>query len=201
MKNIFMILLLILVSCAPPAKDGSAGPQGLRGETGVSGNDGHSIVFTTTPASLDQCPTGGTTMMLAIDTNDNSVLDINDGNIQSLTTCNGLVGDIGPQGSNAPPTAFTPTAIVTPCGANSSPYKEVLLFLANCDLLASFSDNPSGHHTRFALISDGNFVDTDDSDCVFNVSTSATSRTVSWNAGHNDYATWGVGSQTCQLAH
>lgn len=117
---------------------------------------------------------------------------------------NGKDGAQGPQGAQgqsgaAGTSLFSKVATVTPCGPSSSPYKEVLLFLADCSLLSSFSVDSNALNTRFTLVPDGTYSDTDSSGCVFTVSSAPTTRTVSWNAGTNAYAAWAAGTVTCVL--
>lgn len=163
------ILLMFLVSCGGTVVEGPPGPPGNQGD---SGNNGHSVVFF--PTNAPQCLNGGTLWLSATDTNDNGILDVTDDNIKYAVVCNG---------QNAPWSLYITVGIITPCGPNSSPYKEVLLLLANGSVLASFSDNVSGTNTRFALIPDGSYQDTDASACPFTLSTSGTTRTISWSGG------------------
>jgi hypothetical protein len=92
---------------------------------------------------------------------------------------------------------ISPVGIVSACGEASSPWKEVLICLSNGDLLASFSQSASGQDTRLAIIPDGAYQNTDDSNCNFIVSSTHSMRTVSWNAGSNSYASWSAASQSC----
>lgn len=64
-------------------------------------------------------------------------------------------------------------SIKDPCGPQGS-YNEVFLLLSTGRYLASFSDNASGQNTRFAVLTDGNFVTTDGTHCYFTVSNSGT---------------------------
>ena len=87
------------------------------------------------------------------------------------TGATGATGPQGPQGLQGPagvPSAFDIVALIYPCGNNVS-YKEVLLRLQNGTILASFSDNENGKDTRLAVLSAGDYVDTDDSNCHFHV--------------------------------
>lgn len=103
---------------------------------------------------------------------------------------------------------YTPVSVITPCGANSSPFKEIILCMFNGDLIAVFSDNSSGQNTRLSLLDDGNFVDTDSSGCNFHISSlinssvntlNPSARVVSWGAGSNSYATWSADSNQCLI--
>ena len=110
-------------------------------------------------------------------------------NVTTMTCTDGTKAVIT-DGIDAEPYPYSPVGIVTPCGPSSSPFKEVLLILEDGSLLASFSDTQSGDNTRFALIPDGTYMDTDSSGCVFTISTKDNVRTVTWN---ND---WHGGSQS-----
>lgn len=112
----------------------------------------------------------------------------------------GTNGADGQDGSNATLGPDTPIEAISPCGANSSPYKEVLLCLNNGNILASFSDSASGQNTRFAIIPVGHYNDTDSSGCQFEVELSEDlkSHIVLWNAGSNQYSLWLAGSYTCR---
>lgn len=60
-----------------------------------------------------------------------------------------------------------------PCGSQGS-YNEIFLHLSDGTYVASFSDNASGSNTRFAKLTDGNFVTTDGTHCYFTVSGNGT---------------------------
>lgn len=144
-------------------QDGAQGPQGIAGQNGSNGVS--CTVTQIIPSS--SYPLGGAQLTCGT---------------QVVVVFNGAAG------SNAQ--SYTVVQEITPCGAASSPWKEVLLQLAGGDLLGSFSDNASGLNTRFSNIPDGGYVDTDNSGCNFTVSTSGSTRSISWAAGHNSYSTW-----------
>lgn len=110
---------------------------------------------------------------------------------QGLPGANGASPELGPD---------TPLFAITPCGPNSSPYKEVLLCLYNGSILGSFSDSFSGQNTRFAILPVGSFNDTDSSGCQFNIELESDNKSyrVLWNAGSNAYSIWISGSKLCQ---
>jgi hypothetical protein len=146
------------VVVGPPGERGDVGPVGERGESGsvgesgVDGVDGESC--TVTPAingALIEC-------------SDSTVLVLNgtDGE-------RGEKGDQGDSGQNAPPTAYTVTEVIDPCGNHPTRIDEVLLKLANGSIIASFSDNVSGLNTRFAIIEAGTYGTTDGTGCIFRV--------------------------------
>jgi len=66
---------------------------------------------------------------------------------------------------------YTATAIIDPCGYFPGKVNEVLIVLANGQILASFSDNASGLNTRFGLLPPGNYVTTDGTSCYFTINT------------------------------
>ena len=71
-------------------------------------------------------------------------------------------GDAGPAGQAAV------LEVIDPCGPQSA-HDEVLLRLANGQLLASFSDAASGQNTRFSVIGPGSYITTDGTACRFTV--------------------------------
>lgn len=158
-----------------------------------NGQNGTSVVFTTAAASAQECPTGGNVLLMASDTLGTGVWDPTDANQQSMMICNGVQGQAGP------PSPFSPIYPITPCGANSSPWKEVLLCLEDGSILADFSEDMQGEETRLAFIPPGSYEDTDNSGCYFNVASDGNGgNTVSWGAGSNQYATWNAGGYDCQ---
>jgi hypothetical protein len=152
------------------------GNNGDTGAAGPAGSNGHSVVFAVVPAPIQVCPAGGVTTLMALDTLDIGVYSALDPDQSSMTICNGSNGQ---DGQNAIIGAYTPVDAIMPCG-NAVAYKEVLLRLNNGQLLASFSDNIQGLNTRLSLLPDGSYIDTDDSNCNFSVSTSDQTRSISW---------------------
>jgi len=136
------------------------------------GQNGHSVVFNIASAAKTQCVNGGSILLIATDKNDNAIYDNEDTNVQSAVICNGANGSDGTNGTNgtnAPPTPFTPVGLIDPCGNAPNIYDEVFLKLADGTLLASFSDNANGKNTRFSIITSGNYMTTDGSNCYFSV--------------------------------
>ncbi len=171
-------------------KTGAAGSNGATGLTGTAGSNGHGIVSKMLQADTVSCPTGGTTILMALDVSDSGIYSDRDPQQQSTTICNGTNGANGTNGTdgtngtnglNAQSPAYSAVDAIMPCG-NTVSNKEVLLRLANGDLLASVSDSANGFNTRFSFMVDGNYTDTDGSSCNFSVSTSAdgTTRSISW---------------------
>ncbi len=148
------------------------GANGAAGQAGPSGSNGYGMTFETAAASVQDCPAGGRTIVMALDVDGSHSISAADQNLQSLTLCNG---------QNAATTDYTPVAPILACG-NTSPYKEVLLRLSNGQVLGSFSNNTGGDMTRLAFLPDGTFMNTDNSGCVFSLSTSQDggTRSISW---------------------
>lgn len=165
MKIQLILLAALLTSCG-----NYAGVWIVDGVDGKDGTNGYSTVFSTAPASTTQCVNGGHVLMVGLDVNQSNDLDLDDLNIQTLVTCNGLNGANGSNGLDAPPTAFTPTAILNPCGDAPSVHDEVFLKLADGTILASFSDNANGNNTRFSILLDGTYQTTDGDACIFTLS-------------------------------
>lgn len=155
------------------------GRDGAVGAAGPAGSNGHGLVFQTTAAPGSTCPAGGKIIMMATDTNDNGQFEVADSDHQSITLCNGENGTNGADGAAAPVPAYSPVEPIMPCG-NTVAYKEVLLRLSNGQVLASFSENVQGLMTRLTLIPDGSYMDTDNSQCTFTLSTSGSTRSISW---------------------
>lgn len=168
----FVVLLLSVVSipsgCAKPTEKGST-----QGATGSQGSNGHTSLISAQSASVSLCVNGGTIYNSGVDLNDNGILD------GSEVTQNSIVCN----GQNAPVSQFTPSIPITPCGANSSNFKEVLLGLTGGGVLSEFTGNASNAASvRNSLLPDGNYSDTDDSACNFTVATASNGdRTITWN--------------------
>lgn len=175
------------------------------GATGSNGVDGYSLVSEMLPASPEECPSGGTLILVAQDSDRDGQLSAHDRNIQSTLVCNGATGSVGATGAqgeagqNAVLPPMTVVSAIAPCGYLSSPWKEEILCLNDGSLLADFSASLSGAETRFSFIGAGSYVDTDESGCQFNVTVDTVgNHSVSWSAGSNVYSTWFANSITCQ---
>lgn len=147
-------------------QDGEKGDTGVKGDTGETGSQGATGATGSTGSTGPAGPQG----------------------IPGAQGSPGPTGSPGPQGSPAPASSFTPVKVVTPCGPNSSTYKEVLLVLADGSILASFSENANGKNTRLALIPDGSYVDTDSSACSFTVTTVGHTRYITWSGGGDSWS-------------
>lgn len=78
----------------------------------------------------------------------------------------GQDGSDGQDGEDAPVSAYTITDMIDPCGKETA-HDEVLLVFANGDILAHYS---AGKKQHFSTISPGNYITTDGTNCVFQVS-------------------------------
>lgn len=144
---------------------GNNGSNGSNGQNGLNGSNGHSAAISTLNADVSLCANGGSIISLGVDLNDNTVLELSEVT-QTAVLCNGL------NGTNAPPTAFTPVAIVNPCGDAPGIDDEVFLKLSNGTLLWSESQTVSGNNTRLSLSRPGTWVTTDGDNCVFTLDSS-----------------------------
>ncbi len=162
-RGVFAALLAVVAgSCTAPI--GRQGERGPAGRDGAAGQDG----YTTLAYSLygaPSCDAGGVILLAGPDLDRSSTLDASEVT-SSAEVCNGLAGQ---DGSDAPPSPFTPTEVVDPCGDTANVFDEVLLRLADGTLLASFSDDANGRNTRFARLVAGTYQTTDGSGCVFTV--------------------------------
>jgi hypothetical protein len=122
---------------------GEAGPPGPQGDRGPQGPVG--------PAGEK-----GTSCTAARTTN-GAVISCADGTSV-------LILD-GEDGTDAPPTAYTITEMIDPCGKQAS-FDEVLLRLANRSLVAHFS---SGSKEFLTVIGPGSYITTDGTNCRFTV--------------------------------
>ena len=160
---------------------------------GTDGKSGSSAILgapVQVPAGDSYCSAGGELIAAGTDSNGDGKLELSEVT-STFKVCNGVPGQ------SSAPSPLTPILAITPCGPKSSPYKEVLLGLEDGAILSSFSATMSGSETRLALLPDGSYEDTDQSGCMFSVSTpSAGKRKVSWSAGSNQFSSWTSGSDS-----
>ena len=102
-----------------------------------------------------------------------SIADVDNGAIITCGEEHVVIVD-GADGADAPPTAYSVTELIDPCGDSPGKYDEVLLRLANGTLLAHYAD---GAKQFLAVIGPGTYVTTDYQSCVFTVSPA---NSVSW---------------------
>ena len=150
---------------------GPAGPQGEKGDTGAPGATGAQgeagqgcSVTQALNGALIECASGSVLVL-----NGQNGEDGQDGE-------DGMDGQDGQDGADAPPTPYSVSEVIDPCGAESN-FDEVLLKLANGAVVASFSENANGLNTRFVIIGPGNYMTTDGTSCQFTVNQDLT---VSW---------------------
>ena len=82
-------------------------------------------------------------------------------------------GQDGTNGQDAPPTPYTVTEVIDPCGKQAS-FDEVLLRMSNGQLLAHFA---SGNNQFLTTIGVGSYTTTDGTNCYFTVNNDMS---VSW---------------------
>ncbi len=168
---------------------GSQGTAGTNGAPGLAGSNGVSSAFIITPATILECASGGYDIALT-DTTHSQTISICNGNAGAT----GNAGTNGTNGQNGGTVSFSLVQVIQPCGAASSPWKEVLLGLQGGQILSSFSEAASGTNTRFSFIPNGTYSDTDASGCSFTVSgDGSTTNSITWGSGSNSYSTWTAG--------
>lgn len=138
MKHLIFLSALALSACGPQVNyDRPFLVQGLPGEAGPAGQDGKSCtVATVANGALITCPDGTASVVLN-----------------------------GSNGQDAPPTAYSVTAVIDPCGPQAA-FDEVLLKLANGQIMAHFA---SGAQQFLALIGPGSYSTTDGTHCYFTI--------------------------------
>lgn len=124
---------------------GATGPQGAQGESGATGPQGAPGVG----CSVSQAVGGALITCGAT----------------SVVVLDGAAGTNGTDGQDAPPTPYTVTEMLDPCGDESG-YDEILLRLANGALIAHYA---SGSQQFLTSIGPGNYVTTDGHSCYFTV--------------------------------
>jgi len=137
MKQILILSLILLGACAK---------RGDRGHPGSDGSDGSSC-------SVNQTVNG-------------AIISCQDGTTAIVTNgTNGIDGLDGTDGQDAPPTAYSVTELINPCGQTPG-FNEVLLRLHNNQIIAHFS---SGNLQFLSVIGPGSYVTTDSSSCQFTI--------------------------------
>lgn len=167
-----ILALASVVSCnAFKGDPGPAGPQGPAG---------HSAIIKTVDSDPN-CLNGGSLVLFGTDLNDDGILQATEV-ISSTDLCDGL------DGAPATQPQFTPVIAITPCGPNSSSYKEVLLGLTGGGIFSEIITNASDDTTiRNTLLPDGSYYDTDSSRCDFTISAASNGdKTISWSGSTNN---------------
>jgi len=132
--------LVIVGPRGPAGSSGETGEQGPAGDVGPAGMDGASCtVAQLINGAIISC-TDGTTALI-----------VN-----------------GADGEDAPPSAYTVTELVDPCGDQPG-FDEVLFRLYNGTLIAHYSH---GSRQFLTVVGPGNYQTTDGHSCNFNVSNS-----------------------------
>lgn len=127
-------------SVGPSGQPGAQGEMGPKGEKGDEGDAGTSCSVTyVANGSIISC-TDGTSVVI-------------------------LNGVDGADGQDAPPTPYTVTGLIDPCGKQGQ-FDEVLLRLANGSLLAHYA---SGSNQFLVVIGPGNYKTTDGTNCFFSI--------------------------------
>jgi hypothetical protein len=168
--------------------NGATGATGTTGATGASGTNGSSSSVSLVAATSSDCANGGWD------------ITVTNGGVssQAYPLCNGATGATGTTGATgaaAPTYGLSLVQFIAPCGFASSAYKEQLMLFSDGSLLADFSGSSSADEVRLSFIPDGTYIDTDDSGCVFSISTSDTTRSLTWNSGSSsdDPTGWSAG--------
>jgi hypothetical protein len=167
-----LVMAFFFSACgSPPELHTVIGPAGPAGSNGTNGTNGHNALAAFVSGGFLSCAAGGTTLIVGTDSNDDGVLQPTEitGSAVICDGANGHDGQDGEDGKDAPPTAFTPVALVDPCGDKPGVYDEVFVRLQNGTLIASFSDDATGTNTHFAVLTAGSYVTTDGSHCYFSV--------------------------------
>lgn len=143
-----------------PGPKGDPGPRGAEGRPGKDGA-GCSVLDAENGA------------LITCDKVTVLILDGTNGN-HGVNGVDGQNGQDGEDGQDAVQTPFTVTELLDPCGDNPNQFDEVLLRLANNDLIAYFEQ---GNKRFLTVIPPGNYVTTDTQACSFTVNND---RSVTW---------------------
>jgi hypothetical protein len=153
---------LFLSACGDTGPQGPAGPAGLSGEDKLPDIKIEVQRFT---SDSSICVSGSGVLIEVL----------TDGTLNSsAVVCDGTNGL---DGEKAVPSVYEITEIVDPCGDAPDIYDEIFLKTSNGTLIASFSDAANGNNTRFSILTPGNYVTTDGSNCHLTVNNDGT---VSW---------------------
>lgn len=147
MKSLFLVSMLLLTGCGKTASYSTTTlPQGPKGDQGLPGLNGTS------------CSVGATSTGAVVVCTDGTYAFIN----------NGVDGQNGSDGQDAPTNPYDIVAIIDPCGDNGA-FDEVLLKMNNGMILAHYSD---GTKQFMTLIGPGSYSTTDGHACNFAISNS-----------------------------
>jgi hypothetical protein len=124
-----MKLILLALAVAGLAGCGRRIIQGPQGLQGLPGLPGVGLVATTIPATLAQCPAGGSILITALDNAQTGVWNSQDSQQSSTLICNGVAGAVGLTGASG--TNATPISIVQLC-PGAPIYPSVFMETALC---------------------------------------------------------------------
>lgn len=200
--RIILVILALCFAMGCSGADGTNGTNGTNGSNGANGAQGYGAGLTVTQLAVGNpnCPAGGVSLVNFQDLNNSGVQIPADPILGLSYVCNGTNGTNGTNGqaglngtngTNGGTVTFNLVQVIEPCGAASSPWKEVLLGLQGGQILSDFSETSSGQNTRLSFVPNGSYVDTDESGCNFTVSgDGSTWSEISWAAGSNSYSSW-----------
>lgn len=148
-------------------KEGVRGERGQQGEPGVPGQRGEPGPSGAQGQPGERGPAGdpGTQGTPGTDGSSCEVTQVSNG---ALITCtNGTNAAIlnGADGTDAPPTPYSVTQIIDPCGRQGT-FDEVLLKTSNGTILAHYA---SGSNQFLTIIGPGSYVTTDGTHCYFTI--------------------------------
>ena len=155
--------------------DGRTGATGLTGAAGLNGTNG---MNGTNGADGSSCSVSSIVPTPLVAPNGGARITCTDGTDALL-----LNGSPGADGSDAPPTPYSVVQVVKPCPTIGGSFPEVLLVMQDRSILASVSENGNAQRTRLALVSEGDYVTTDNRNCNFTVRTT----TINWTGGSVTY--------------
>lgn len=131
---------------------GNSGNQGEVGQIGLPGEDADSCTVVSVSYGAEVTCPGQATVL------------IHNGAVGAT----GATGAAGVAGSNAPPTPYTITELVDPCG-HMTDHDEVLLRTSNNKLIVLYADNIHGDYPRLSILGPGNYTTSDGTGCGFTV--------------------------------
>lgn len=177
----------ITIKCGNSESSIPKGTNGKDGKDGSDGADGFSSLIHIIEES--SCEAGGYTILTALDSNSNGIIDSADDNMQVAEVCNGvdgldgqdgkdgidgIDGKDGKDGQDGKDAVFQPVEVIDPCGDMPGVNDEVLLKLPSGMIIALFMDNAGGKNTRLASLSAGDYMTTDGTKCYFRVQADGT---------------------------
>lgn len=186
MNHYILSLTLALTACGRPGDEPEpeVGPKGEAGDIGAPGQDAEPCtVYDSVTGAVIVCPDGttqaikdgqnGATGPQGVAGPEGQSCTIQQFPGNAVITCgdtqaviyDGAEGTPGVPGQDAPPTPYTITEMLDPCGDGPG-YDEVLLRLANGNLVAHFF---SGNFQFLTTLSPGAYVTTDQQACQFSV--------------------------------